>query len=85
MEAIVINNKINPAAGSGLVNARHKECLWRAKEALGSVLDGLAHDSPIDLLAIDLRGSIASLGEITGQEVSDEVIENIFQRFCVGK
>ena len=85
LEAIVINNKQSGSDVAGLINARHKECLWRAKEALDRASVGIGQNFPVDLLAIDLRGAIASLGEATGQAVSEEVIENIFQHFCVGK
>jgi tRNA modification GTPase len=71
--------------GRALINTRHKECLWRTKEALEGAINSLGERNPIDLLAIDLRAAITSLGEITGQDVSEEVIENIFRRFCVGK
>lgn len=85
LEEIVLGRKVCVAEGNGLINARHKQCLWRAKEALKKAKNALDNNSPADLMAIDLRSAITSLGEITGQNVSDEIIEKIFQRFCVGK
>ncbi len=68
-----------------LINARHKEALWRAKEALERAGEALSADVASDLVTIDLKSAIGALGEVTGQEVTDQIIENIFRRFCVGK
>jgi tRNA modification GTPase len=82
---IVMKNSIVGAAGGAVVNTRHKECLWRARGALEKVLATLRNDFPVDLLSIDLRSAMIALGEITGQDVAGEIIEKIFQQFCVGK
>ena len=69
----------------GVINTRHKECLFRAQESLQKIMVGLDAGVPQDLIAIDVRGAIIALGEISGEQVSEEVIEQIFQNFCVGK
>jgi tRNA modification GTPase len=68
-----------------LLASRHEECLLRAKDALGRVLSLLGGTPEPELLAIDLKAAIVSLGEISGVEVSEEVIDRIFAEFCVGK
>ncbi len=73
------------APPAGLINARHKEALERAREALLRASDALSGGQPLDLLTIDLRGAISALGEMTGQDVTDEIVDNIFSNFCVGK
>jgi len=73
------------AVDGGLINMRHEECLLRAREALEGVLDGARGKVPLDLIAIDLRLAVAALGEVSGHQVSDEVIDQIFSGFCVGK
>lgn len=70
---------------SALVNERHREALWRAKEAIAGAAEGLSANVPLDLITIDIKRAINALGEMAGQGVSDEIIENIFDRFCVGK
>lgn len=78
----------NDMATSGqvlLANARHYAALGQANEALLRVSQGLADDTPADLLAVDLRDALYHLGTITGQVTSDELLGNIFQRFCIGK
>lgn len=67
-------------------NARHYECLTLALEALRRVEAGLASDSlPADLLAQDLREALHHLGEITGEVTTDDVLQTIFSKFCIGK
>ena len=69
-----------------LSNARHYEALTRAHSHLQRVLDGLQQQISGDLLAEDLRLTIDTLAEITGGQITpNEVLENIFKNFCVGK
>lgn len=67
-----------------VTNTRHVEALKNAAAALRRVQDGL--DSiPTDLLAQDLRDALRHLGTITGEISTDEILGNIFSRFCIGK
>ena len=68
-------------------NARHYEALCRAKMHLQRVINGLSTNLSGDLLSEDLRLVLSELGEITGegQITTSEVLNNIFQHFCVGK
>lgn len=68
-----------------LSNARHYDALGRADNALRQVAKGLADGMPADLVATDLRDALYHLGTITGEVSNDEVLGNIFSRFCVGK
>jgi len=68
-----------------LTNARHYEAMCRVKEALSHVSEGLDGGMPSDLVAVDLRDALYHLGTITGEVSSDEVLGNIFSRFCIGK
>ncbi|NLZ43734.1 MAG: tRNA uridine-5-carboxymethylaminomethyl(34) synthesis GTPase MnmE [Clostridia bacterium] len=68
-----------------VTSLRHKEALERASHYLQSVTAGLRDGLSEDLLTVDLRAALEALGEITGRTVSDEVIDLIFSRFCVGK
>lgn len=67
------------------INARHKLCLIRAQEALARVAQTLADALPTDFVAIDLKEAIVAFGEMIGESVAEEVINEIFHRFCVGK
>ncbi len=68
-----------------VTNLRHYEALCRATESLSKVRIGLEEDTPTDLIAEDLRESLYHLGTITGEVTTDEVLGNIFSRFCIGK
>lgn len=69
-----------------VTNIRHYEALVRAATALVRVQDGLKVAMlPPDLIAQDLREALYHLGEIVGEISTDEVLENIFRKFCIGK
>ena len=68
-----------------VTNLRHYEALQRALESLRQVSAGLERNSPTDLLAQDLRDAISELGSVFGTVTSNEVLENIFSKFCIGK
>ena len=68
-----------------ITNARHYEALTHALDALHRVQDGLSSHLPSDLISQDLRECIFHLNDIVGEVTTDEVLENIFRNFCVGK
>ena len=67
------------------VNQRQASALTRAKVALQQVNQTVAEQLPLDFWTIDLRGAIQALGEVTGEEVTESVLDRIFSRFCIGK
>lgn len=71
--------------GTIISNARHYEALVRAKEAIDRVLKGLDEQLSGEFLSMDLQDCLTALGEITGQITSQEVLNNIFSKFCIGK
>ena len=68
-----------------ITNIRHYEALKNALEALEKVEEGLINHLSGDLLAIDIREVLYHLGSITGAVSNDELLGNIFSRFCIGK
>lgn len=66
-------------------HVRHRASLERCREHLKEVDAGLKRGENLDLLAIDLRGAWEALGEITGETVSEDIVDRIFQEFCIGK
>lgn len=68
-----------------VTNARHYEALSKANEALIKVLGGLDVNITGDFLAMDIRQALHQLGEITGEITTDDLLDNIFSKFCIGK
>jgi len=66
-------------------NTRHLQALQLALQALDSVETGFRSDLPTDLATIDIRNALYHLGSITGEISSDEILGNIFGKFCIGK
>jgi tRNA modification GTPase len=67
------------------INQRQAAALLRAQQAIGRVCETMAQQLPLDFWTIDLRDAIQALGEITGEEVTESVLDRIFSRFCIGK
>lgn len=77
--------KITAADLDLAINQRQAAALTRAKLALEQVQETMANQLPLDFLTIDLRVAVKALGEITGDEVTESILERIFSRFCIGK
>ncbi|MEG4458589.1 tRNA uridine-5-carboxymethylaminomethyl(34) synthesis GTPase MnmE [Microcoleus sp. N9_A1] len=74
------------AANSDLaINQRQAAALTKAKISLEQCTDTISNKLPLDFWTIDLRGAIQALGEVTGEEVTESVLDRIFSRFCIGK
>lgn len=68
-----------------VTNSRHVNSLNKAQTALGKVNEGLSKNTQSDFLALDIRYALDALGEITGQVTNNDLLMNIFDRFCIGK
>ena len=68
-----------------ITNERHKQCLEKAHESLKLFQTSLEMGYPEDICAIDLTDAISSLGEITGETMREDLIDEIFGKFCMGK
>ena len=68
-----------------VTNQRQEECLKNAKNALTNALIASQNNELQDLISIDIKSALLSLDEITGEVITDEILENIFEHFCIGK
>ena len=67
------------------INQRQAAAITRAKTALEQMKTTIKNQLPLDFWTIDLREAIQALGEVTGEEVTESVLDRIFSRFCIGK
>ena len=68
-----------------ITNVRHRTALQRAGESLRHSMEAVRAGIEPELIAVDLRAAADALGEITGVITSDEVLDQIFAEFCIGK
>ena len=82
---LVADGEIIAANSELAINQRQAAALTKCKVALEQVNQTIIDRLPLDFWTIDLRDAIQALGEITGEEVTESVLERIFSRFCIGK
>jgi tRNA modification GTPase len=68
-----------------ITNVRHRDALLRSKQSLLFALKSLEQGMSGDLVAVDLRAGLNHLGEIIGEVTTDDILNNIFSKFCIGK
>lgn len=68
-----------------ITNMRHKENLQEAYDSLLLVKKSIEDEMPEDFFSIDLMNAYGALGRIIGEEVEDDLVEEIFSKFCIGK
>ena len=78
-------NQVNVDNDIVITNERHKIQIQKAIQNLNKAIKSLSINMPIDIVAISLKDVLSDLGEITGEEASEEIINEIFARFCLGK
>lgn len=78
-------NQINLDNELTITNIRHQELINKAIESTRMALNDLNNSMPIDIISINIKEILEHLGEITGDNVSEDIIKNIFAKFCLGK
>lgn len=81
-EAVLDKNSIETEF---VTNRRQQECLINAQKALQNAQIASDNGELQDLISIDIKAALLSLDEITGEVITDEILENIFEHFCIGK
>ncbi len=77
--------KAGEPSSLALTTSRHLDAARRAASSLRQAADSLSSNIPLDLAAVDLRDALSALGEITGDEVEERILDQVFSSFCVGK
>jgi tRNA modification GTPase len=70
---------------TALSQVRHRDALERAKRHLTSFLRAFAEETALEFVTLDLRDALNALGEVTGETTPDDILDQIFSRFCIGK
>jgi len=68
-----------------MINARHEDALRRGAKAAHRATQGLRDDLTLELIAQDLRFAVQAVGEIVGRTTTEDLLDVIFSRFCIGK
>jgi tRNA modification GTPase len=79
-----VNNAVN-TDNTIVTNSRHLQALLQMKASLNSIKEGLDNNIPGDLLSIEIRTCLFHLGDITGEVTSEDKLDYIFSKFCIGK
>ena len=82
---LFFNGDIVPKQEIYITNLRHKDLLSKAGNSLELVLDSIEKNLSEDFYTVDLTGAYEALGEILGEEIGDDLVEEIFSKFCMGK
>ena len=85
VEELFFNGKIDNNQEIFITNMRHKQALTDSLLSLQEVLKSLENQMPEDFYSIDLMSAYASLGKIIGEELDDDLVNEIFSKFCMGK
>lgn len=82
---MVYTGQVSQAEGAFVNNVRHASLLRQARDSLAAALATIAAGMPPDCVVVDLRAAWEKLGEVTGETVGEDIIDQIFSQFCLGK
>ncbi len=85
MQKLTDMEEINIDGENIIINSRHRALVVRAEESLKKAKETLENGMPIDVISIYIKEILEELGKITGESVTDDVISEIFSKFCLGK
>ena len=85
IDSLFIDGSLQLGEDAVVTGARQYAALMTAAEALGSALSDLRAGVPLDLCCVCMEHALTSLGEVDGRELGEEIVAEIFSRFCVGK
>jgi tRNA modification GTPase len=85
IKQIILNGQMPQEGEAVLTRIRHVNCLENGMERVEHALSSLTEGMSQEFIALDLRGALDCLGEITGHTTTDEILNHIFSQFCIGK
>ncbi len=81
----ILESSVDISASDIVFTMRQKVVIGKAIEIIGQISDSLAEDAGYELIAMDLRRAVDTIGEVTGEVVTDDILDIVFSTFCVGK
>jgi tRNA modification GTPase len=81
----VSGGAVDAEGGAWAANQRQAEALQVAADSLDRLKGTIAADMPLDFWTIDLREAAFALGTVTGEDTTEDILDTIFERFCIGK
>ena len=78
-------NEIRIEESSMITNIRHKEAIQKARQEVEQSIQTICSGMPIDITSIYMKNILEELGTITGENVSEDILKEIFSKFCLGK
>ncbi|MDD4504228.1 MAG: tRNA uridine-5-carboxymethylaminomethyl(34) synthesis GTPase MnmE [Clostridiaceae bacterium] len=85
IKELVFQGKLSISKNNMVTSIRHKNLLDRALENIERAISSIEDGIPVDLISVDIREAWSSLGAITGDTVEEDIIKEIFSKFCIGK
>ncbi len=85
IDSLMIDGELDMGEDAVVTGARQFAALKSAEEALSAALDDLENGVPLDLCCVEIEDALICLGEVDGRELGEEIVAEIFSRFCVGK
>ncbi|MEK6755363.1 MAG: tRNA uridine-5-carboxymethylaminomethyl(34) synthesis GTPase MnmE [Bacteroidota bacterium] len=85
VNTVLTGKQISEESSPTITSARHQSALTKAKESLMLALQSVTNKQSVEFVVVDLRAALDSLGAIVGVVTTDDILNNIFSRFCIGK
>lgn len=82
---LIFQGGVTPSDRTLVTNIRHKDALERTEKSLGNMIESIRKDMSAEFISVDLKAVLDSLGEITGKTVTEDILDEIFSQFCIGK
>jgi tRNA modification GTPase len=89
LEKVIVNlifeGGVAPSDRILVTNIRHKDALGRTRKSLENMIESIKKNMSAEFISLDLKATLDSLGEITGKTVTENILDEIFSQFCIGK
>ena len=84
-DTILSDNTLANATSQAVPNLRHRQALLKARNQFLRASESARKNTPMEIVAFELRNGLDHLGEITGEMIDNEILDSIFSQFCMGK